>query len=285
MVRICQNFVSLQGEGVRTGMPSLFIRSFGCNLGGCPGFGQKDPADKSTWVTPEYSLTKSPEYGCDSPNSWHKMFENLFPDYETGADLFNDLVKKYKPENFKEIVITGGEPMLHQKFWEQFFRSVSIAFDFEEFYVTFETNGTIKPDIGLDTFIKGNSTTYNDIYGRWNFLFSVSPKLNCVAGVSEKLSINYDTLKFYLDYHLLNIADYQFKFVYNGDDRAYNRITQIYEDLKKFGLDKNKILLMPVGGAKVEQEIKEKTAETCIKEGFRYCERVHVDIWGSKMGV
>ncbi len=277
MVRICDSFKSIQGEGKRTGFPSLFIRSFGCNLC-CKGFGQKDPADKSTWIEPEYSLTKSPEYGCDSPNSWHKMFEHLFPDYATGKDLFEELAKKYRPEDFYEIVITGGEPLLHQKFWIEFFEAVKEKVAVRN--VTFETNGIIKPSDELVQFIQKSSE-----YGCWNFLFSVSPKLNCVAGVNEKVSINFDTLSHYIYLKDDNIADFQFKFVYNGDPRAYNRLLEIYNELKEVGLEKQDVLLMPVGGAKVEQEVKIKTAETCMAEGWRYCERVHVDIWGSKMGV
>lgn len=278
MVKIVQNFVSIQGEGRRTGFPSLFIRSFGCNLC-CRGFGQKDPADKSTWIEPEYSLTKSPEYGCDSPNSWHKMFEHLFPDYKTGRDLFEDLAKKYRPEDFKELVITGGEPLLHQDFWVEFFEAVKEKVEVQN--VTFETNGIIKPNQKLIDFISKSYDNY-----AWNFLFSISPKLNCVAGVNEKISINYDTLRNYIRLEKEEgLITFQLKFVYNGDPRAYNRLLEIYSDLEKDGLEKSEVLLMPVGGAKVEQEVKVKTAETCIKEGWRYCERVHVDIWGSKMGV
>lgn len=278
MVRICDQFISLQGEGKRTGIPSLFIRSFGCNLC-CKGFGQKDPADKSTWIEPEYSLTKSPEYGCDSPNSWHKMFEHLFPDYATGKDFLDALLQKYKKEDFSEIVITGGEPLLHQEFWIEFFRALQVE-GIHPNNVTFETNGIIKPTIEMVCFIDTASQ-----HGAWNFLFSVSPKLNCVAGVNENISINLETLRYYIYLKEDGTADFQFKFVYNGDERAHTRLVEIYESLKEFGLEKQDIMLMPVGGAKVEQEIKIKTAETCIEEGWRYCERVHVDIWGSKMGV
>lgn len=277
MTRICDTFRSLQGEGVRTGIPSLFIRSFGCNLC-CKGFGQIDPSNESTWVEPEYSLTVSPKYGCDSPNSWHSKFRDLFPDYKTGRELFEKLSKEYKPQDFKEIVITGGEPLLHQDFWMDFLIQLdSIDADIvKEFNVTFETNGSIELSEDFTNFIKEHS---------WiNFLFSISPKLNCVAGVNEKISINYKALKAYLDLWYKGLLNYQLKFVYNGDDRAYNRVLEIISDFDGL-IDRSKVLLMPVGGYNVEQDIKIKTAETCIKEGFRYCERVHVDIWGSKMGV
>ena len=44
-------FRSIQGEGVYTGVPTVWLRLFGCNLE-CNGFGQKDPTDPSTYVLP-----------------------------------------------------------------------------------------------------------------------------------------------------------------------------------------------------------------------------------------
>ena len=51
MARICEFFTSIQGEGKRVGIPSLFIRSYGCNLC-CKGFGQPDPADEHDQLCP-----------------------------------------------------------------------------------------------------------------------------------------------------------------------------------------------------------------------------------------
>ena len=46
---VCEDFYSISGESVLTGVPSVFVRFFGCNMPGCPGFGQPDPSDKSTY--------------------------------------------------------------------------------------------------------------------------------------------------------------------------------------------------------------------------------------------
>ena len=37
-------FRSIQGEGIYTGVPTVWLRMFGCNLE-CNGFGQDDPTD------------------------------------------------------------------------------------------------------------------------------------------------------------------------------------------------------------------------------------------------
>ena len=79
-------FRSIQGEGVYTGVPTVWLRMFGCNLE-CNGFGQKDPTDPDSYVLPyqEIDLTDItvPEelpvfsYGCDSSYSWSKKFKKL----------------------------------------------------------------------------------------------------------------------------------------------------------------------------------------------------------------
>lgn len=274
MVRICEHFTSIQGEGARTGIPSLFIRSFGCNLC-CAGFGQPDPADKSTWHKVEYDLGESPKYGCDSPISWHPKFKELAKDY-TAKELFEELKEKYTEDQLRELVITGGEPLLHQDFWIELFTLLEEYIQ-STINVTFETNGIIRPDNNMIDFIEKHPF--------WFFLFSISPKLNCVAGVDEKISINYNTLNFYTHGFVnCNLFDIQLKFVYNGDARAYNKVNEIYNNLNP-QIAKSKILLMPVGAWETEQELRKNTADACIKEGYRYCARVHVDIWGKKTGV
>ena len=44
-------FKSIQGEGHYTGVPTTWLRFFGCNLE-CNGFGQDDPTDPSTYKLP-----------------------------------------------------------------------------------------------------------------------------------------------------------------------------------------------------------------------------------------
>ena len=79
-------FRSIQGEGHYTGVPTAWLRFFGCNLQ-CNGFGQENPKDPSTYklpyeqidVTNITSVEELPvfKYGCDSSYSWSKKFAKI----------------------------------------------------------------------------------------------------------------------------------------------------------------------------------------------------------------
>mgnify|MGYP003346405959 CR=1 FL=1 len=79
-------FYSMQGEGHYTGVPTLWLRFFLCNLQ-CNGFGQKEPTKPETWQLPYDDLDVAPyktmeelpvfQYGCDSSYSWAAKFKHL----------------------------------------------------------------------------------------------------------------------------------------------------------------------------------------------------------------
>ena len=88
-IRIAEIFYSIQGEGQWAGVPSIFLRTFGCNFK-CAGFGMqpgahtdepdkiyeeiKDNLDQHTYETLPLAQT-----GCDSYASWHKDFKQFSP--------------------------------------------------------------------------------------------------------------------------------------------------------------------------------------------------------------
>jgi 7-carboxy-7-deazaguanine synthase len=76
-VKISEIFYSIQGEGNLAGVPSVFVRTSGCNL-------------RCTW--------------CDTPyTSWHPEGE------ERSIESIADEVDRYGAAH---VVITGGEPMI-----------------------------------------------------------------------------------------------------------------------------------------------------------------------------
>ena len=124
-LKVSELFYSAQGEGRYVGVPSVFLRMFGCNFT-CSGFGCK-PGEKSTEadeVAKTVELYKTFEElplvntGCDSYASWHPDFKHLSPTYtvEQLVDKMTELLPNgnwLQPNgNPVHLVITGGEPLL-----------------------------------------------------------------------------------------------------------------------------------------------------------------------------
>jgi 7-carboxy-7-deazaguanine synthase len=104
-------FCSLQGEGKLAGVPSVFVRSSGCNL--------------RCWF-------------CDS---YHTSWE------PTGAWLsIDDIVDEVLSyEQADHVVFTGGEPMIHEESVELLDELADYGY-----HTTVETNGTIYRDAAID---------------------------------------------------------------------------------------------------------------------------------------
>jgi organic radical activating enzyme len=102
---VVELFHSIQGEGVRTGEPSTFIRLAGCNL-------------RCSW--------------CDTPYSWSK--EGVRAAEQVGIEELADRVTE------RAVVLTGGEPMLHRRRLPALLAALR-ARGVE--HVTVETNATI----------------------------------------------------------------------------------------------------------------------------------------------
>ena len=104
-------FHSIQGEGKLAGVPSIFIRTSGCNL--------------RCWFCDSYHTSWEPTH------AW------------MDADDIIEEVSSYGQAN--HIVITGGEPLIHDELGE-----LIDALDNEGYHITVETNGTIYPDTSID---------------------------------------------------------------------------------------------------------------------------------------
>ena len=128
------------------GVPSIFLRTFGCNFK-CEGFGMPkgektveylnlDPAAYT-----KYDDLPLVSTGCDSYASWDPRFKDLSPLMETDgvADRIMEILP-YKQWAMEHLVITGGEPLLG---WQRAYPDLlnhDKMKDLRE--ITFETNGT-----------------------------------------------------------------------------------------------------------------------------------------------
>lgn len=277
---VLEMFCSIQGEGKWTGKPSIFIRLAGCNLR-CV-FGNSR---------------------CDTPYS---SFELEKPQWDTVYSAADAFMKLYEQNpNVKHIVFTGGEPMLYKEQIKRFIEL--ICKDTDGFYYTVETNGT------LPTIEPWNDSDYD----YWIDLWSISPKLstsvdhNCKFLTEaqrdnhNKTRINYDNLSSYIIATKKAIAenedlgpdftndvkpDYQLKFVYSGED-SVGEIKDILTNLSNeynIGFDElnDHVMLMPEGTTNHHlQNISQECAKVCIREGWQFCDRLHIRIWGDKRGV
>jgi 7-carboxy-7-deazaguanine synthase len=104
-VRISEIFYSLQGEGMLTGVPSVFVRTSGCNL-------------RCRW--------------CDTPYaSWRP---------EGREWTLDEILAEIEQTPARHVVLTGGEPMLAKELPELAARLRAAGY-----HLTIETAGTIAP--------------------------------------------------------------------------------------------------------------------------------------------
>jgi organic radical activating enzyme len=83
-IKVAELFYSVQGEGRYMGVPSVFLRTFGCNFK-CQGFGmprgklseEADKLDPTNYKT--YNELPLVSTGCDSYASWDPRFKDLSP--------------------------------------------------------------------------------------------------------------------------------------------------------------------------------------------------------------
>jgi 7-carboxy-7-deazaguanine synthase len=103
-------FQSLQGEGRLAGVPSVFVRTSGCNL--------------RCWFCDSYHTSWEPT---------HDWF---------GVD---DVVAAIEEYDADHVVLTGGEPLIHDSSEALLERLADRGY-----HTTVETNGTVVPDAPVD---------------------------------------------------------------------------------------------------------------------------------------
>jgi len=119
------SFISIQGEGKFTGVPSFFVRTLNCNLRCC-------------WKNEDGTITK-----CDTAYASFPPFKD-----KKNFDLIQTVNTLEQYKNVKHIVLTGGEPMLQN----DIVRTVQNFIDLN-YNVTIETNGTIYKRLPRTTFL------------------------------------------------------------------------------------------------------------------------------------
>jgi 7-carboxy-7-deazaguanine synthase len=130
-VKISEVFYSIQGEGSLAGVPSVFVRTSGCNL-------------RCVW--------------CDTPyTSWNP---------EGAERSITSLLEEVVAFAARHVVVTGGEPMIAPEIVP-----LTEALREAGLHITIETAGTVYADVACDLMSISpklrNSVPFEREGGRW----------------------------------------------------------------------------------------------------------------------
>lgn len=237
---------TIQGEGKLNGIPSLFVRLAGCNL-------------HCTWQTNRGTIS-----ACDTAYAAYAVKNS----YSLSVEEIYKIVKN-NTENIRHLVITGGEPFLQAEALQELCQRLKQ----DRYHLTVETNATL----------------FNAALASHIDLFSLSPKLKSSVPPPpfeekhDRIRLDPVIIRKFIEFARLHHKDFQLKFVY----AAEKDIEEIHFLLSQLQDWKNEdILLMPLGSDAIELRLNaQKTLEHCIRNGWRYCDRLHISLFGSKQGV
>jgi len=275
-LKVSELFYSIQGEGRYMGVPSVFLRVFGCNFK-CEGFGMPR-GEKSTeylQVDPEkyteYKTLPLVSTGCDSYASWDPRFKHLSPVLETNAVA--DAILSMLPHGEwrdEHLVITGGEPLLGwQRAYPELLENIKM-FKLKE--ITFETNGTQPLSTEFKDYLRSWSRWYNR-----EITFSVSAKLPCSGEKWEDAIIP----EVVCEYEDVGTAYLKFVIATEQDFADAECAIAAY---KKAGF-KGHVYLMPVGGVESVYSLNNRAvADIAMKHGLRYSDRLQVPLFKNEWG-
>ena len=283
-IKIAELFYSVQGEGRYMGVPSVFLRTFGCNFK-CAGFGMPrgemsheatDIAATHTMITPFTNYKDLPlvSTGCDSYASWHPDFKELSPMLSSDAivDGIMDMLP-YEEWRDEHLVITGGEPLLGwQRAYPDLLSHPKMA-GLKE--ITFETNGTQKLTEEFKEYLIEWQMPNLD-FAR-EVTFSVSAKLPC-SGEKWEEAILPEVVCEYEDFGTAYL-----KFVI-ATEQDFADAECAIAAYRKAGF-RGHVYLMPVGGVESVYALNNRAvAIMAMNAGLRYSDRLQVPLFKNEWG-
>ena len=284
-LKVAELFYSIQGEGRYMGVPSVFLRTFGCNFT-CSGFGMPKGelsmeaagiAATHSLVTPFQKYEELPlvSTGCDSYASWMPEFKDLSPMLTSDAiaDRIAEIIP-YGEWKDEHLVITGGEPLLG---WQ---RAYPDLLDHPKMSnlkeITFETNGTQKLTPEFAAYLHTWKSHHDQDFWR-EITFSVSAKLPC-SGEKWEDAICPEIVCEYEDYGTAYL-----KFVI-ATEQDFADAECAIAAYRKAGFTGH-VYLMPVGGVESVNAMNNRTvADLAMKHGLRYSDRLQVPLFKNEWG-
>ena len=281
-IKVSELFYSIQGEGRYMGVPSVFLRTFGCNFT-CDGFGMPRGEKTNERHAINAKLFKSYNdlplvtTGCDSYASWDPKFKHLSPvlKIDSIAQAIVDTLphKEWRDEH---LVITGGEPLLG---WQKAYPKLlshELMNNLKE--ITFETNGTQKLSTELVDYLY--EWTEGDPWGTRTYdsiTFSVSAKLPASGEKWEEAIIPENILQYQ------EVGHVYLKFVV-ATEKDIEDAERAEEEFRRAGFSGN-TYIMPVGGVDSVYNLNAKNvALAAMKRGWRYSDRLQVPLFKNEWG-
>ena len=278
-IKVSELFYSIQGEGRYMGVPSVFLRTFGCNFT-CGGFGMPKGEMSSER---EVIAIKAEDYtdykslplvstGCDSYASWDPRFKHLSPVVTT--DGIVDSILAMLPHGRwmdEHLVITGGEPLLG---WQRAYPDLLSNENMRALKeITFETNGTQELSQDLKIYLQQWK-----INREKNALtFSVSPKLS-ISGEKWNEAICPEIIRQYE-----SVGFVYLKFVIASKEDALEADKAVQEF--RTGGFRGPVYFMPCGGVESIYNLNAKNvAIEAMNRGYRYSDRLQVPLFKNEWG-
>jgi 7-carboxy-7-deazaguanine synthase len=279
-LKVAELFYSVQGEGRYMGVPSVFLRVFGCNFK-CAGFGMPrgELSNEAELIDPtnyaDYKSLPLVSTGCDSYASWDPRFRHLSPVLDTDAiaDAIVDMLPHTEWRD-EHLVITGGEPLLGwQRAYPDLLDHPKMA-GLKE--ITFETNGTQEISKEFGSYLHRWAHHHDKDFMR-EITFSVSAKLPCSGEKWDEAILP----KVVCDYEELGTAYLKFVIATEQDFADAECAIAAY---RKQGFTGH-VYLMPVGGVESVYAMNNRNvALLAMKHGLRYSDRLQVPLFKNEWG-
>ena len=278
-LKVAELFYSIQGEGRYMGVPSVFLRVFGCNFK-CAGFGmpqgelseETDDIANIVHMFNDYKELPLVSTGCDSYASWDPRFKHLSPvlDTDSVALAIVDTLphKEWRDEH---LVITGGEPLLG---WQRAYPDLLDQPNMDGLKeITFETNGTQK----LTPEFKEYLTNWRWSGFQREVTFSVSAKLPCSGEKWEEAILP----EVVCEYEQVGTVYLKFVVATEQDVADAECAVGAY---RAMGF-KGHVYIMPVGGVERVYTLNNRAvAEMAMRKGWRYSDRLQVPLFKNEWG-
>ena len=295
-LRYSEAFYSVQGEGKFVGVPSVFLRTFGCNFR-CMNFGlsrdepMRDEKQKAGIkhnqevqglldkrihkITNRFNDLPIIHTGCDTYASIYPEFKHFNRQAEV-EEVVEHLLSltpngKWVQDNGQDIhlIMTGGEPLLAwQRLYIELFEHPRMQ-DLKN--VTFETNTTQK--------LHEEFRDYLSNQDRFEVTWSCSPKLS-VSGEPWATAIKPEIAS---EYNRVPGSDLYLKFVV-ADRTDIDEAGRAVDEYRSAGVE-CPVYLMPLGGRSEEYNLNvQEVANICMEKGWRFTPRLHISLFGNAWG-